>query len=82
MHEAITGDKIFGNYRASGYSYDFLIELYRISSKPEDKSYANPIVTKALDHIAANYKSHISLNELCEITSVSISIYADFFSQR
>ncbi len=32
MHEAIRSDSVFGNYKASGYLYDFLIEFYRIIS--------------------------------------------------
>ena len=30
MHNALRTDSIFGNYKASGYLYDFLMEFYRL----------------------------------------------------
>lgn len=71
MHEAIRADSVFGNYKASGYLYDFLIEFYRIISFGEPYASPNTALTKAVDHINLNYASHISLEELCTVSGVS-----------
>lgn len=71
MHEAIRADSVFGNYRASGYLYDFLIEFYRIISCGGVSDSPNPALTKAVGFINSNYKSHISLGELCGVSGVS-----------
>ena len=71
MHDALRSDSIFGNYRASGYLYDFLIEFYRIiSSKGNDLVYS-PALMKAIDHINYNYASQITMDELCAAAGVS-----------
>lgn len=71
MHEAIRADSIFGNYRASGYLYDFLIEFYRIISSGGTSSTPNSALMKALDHINCNYPLPISMEELCTVAGVS-----------
>lgn len=71
MHEAIIGDRVFGNFRASGYLYDFLIELYRIFSSSTSTAPTNPVVTRALDYIETHYRAHITLDELCEVAGVT-----------
>ncbi|MGN0636986.1 MAG: AraC family transcriptional regulator [Huintestinicola sp.] len=71
MHEAIRADSVFGNYRASGYLYDFLIEFYRLISSSGVSGAPNSALMKALDHINFNYASPISMNELCAVSGVS-----------
>ncbi len=71
MHESIMSDSIFGNFRASGYLYDFLIEFYRITSAVASSASSNPMITKAVDHINSRYTSQITLDELCAATGVS-----------
>ena len=71
MHESIRADSVFGNYRASGYLYDFLIEFYRIISGSGTTGAINTALMIAVDHINYNYASHITLKELCEISGVS-----------
>lgn len=71
MHEAIRADSVFGNYRASGYLYDFLIEFYSIISADAAFSAPNPALMKALDYINFNYASPISMEQLCAVSGVS-----------
>lgn len=35
MNDTLKTDSVFGNYRVSGYLYDFIIEFYRIISIKE-----------------------------------------------
>lgn len=71
MHESLMSDSIFGNYRASGYLYDFLIEFYRATSAKAAAGSPNSVVIKAVDYINSNYTSAITLEQLCEVTGVS-----------
>ena len=71
MHEAIRDDSIFGNYRAAGYLYDFLIELYRVTSSAATRKITSSAVLKALDYINANYSSSITMEQLCKESGVS-----------
>ena len=70
MHDAIRADSIFGNYRASGFLYDFLIEYYRqISCVGASPSYS-PALAKAVDHINSAFRSEITLEELSGIRRI------------
>ncbi|MGN0649884.1 MAG: helix-turn-helix domain-containing protein [Oscillospiraceae bacterium] len=71
MHEAIRADNFFGNYRASGYLYDFLIEFYRLISSKGISGTPNSALMKAIDYINENYVSPIGMDELCRISGVS-----------
>lgn len=42
MHDAIRADSFFGNFRASGYLYDFLIEFYRLISSGSSSRAPSP----------------------------------------
>ncbi len=71
MHEAIRSGSIFGNYKASGYLYDFLIEFYRLTSVKAAYGAPNSALMTALDYINSNYTAQISLDELCAVSGVS-----------
>lgn len=71
MHEANIGDRIHGNYRASGYLYSFFIELHRIAFKESGITRSNPVVTRAIDFIDANFQKPVSLDEICKAASIS-----------
>ena len=70
MHEALIGDQLYGNHRAAGYLYDFLIEFNRLITATQS-SYASPAVVRAIDYINTNYKRPITMEELCEVSGVS-----------
>lgn len=71
MHEALRDDSIFGNYRVAGYLYDFLIELYRVTSSAATRKIISSAVLKAVDYINANYNSTITMEQLCNESGVS-----------
>jgi AraC-like DNA-binding protein len=71
MHEAIRDDSIFGNYRAAGFLYDFLIELYRVTSSAAMGKSMSSAVIKAIDYINANYKRTVTMAQLCAVAGVS-----------
>lgn len=71
MHEALIGDMIFGNYRAAGFLYDFLIEFYRLTATDITGISANPAVIRAIDYININYAQEISMEQLCQVSGVS-----------
>lgn len=71
MHDAIRTDSFFGNYRASGFLYDFLIEYYRQISSGGASPSSSPALTKAVDHINSAFRSEITLEELSGISGVS-----------
>ena len=71
MHETIRTDNIFGNYRAGGYLYDFLIEFYRLVSIKKTYESPNSALLKAIDYINYNYASAISMENLCDVSKVS-----------
>ena len=71
MHEAIRADSLFGNYRASGYLYDFLIEFYRLVSAKGISGTPNSALMKAIDYINDNYTAALGMKELCEVSGVS-----------
>ena len=70
MHESIRADSVFGNYRASGYLYDFLIEFYRLISENKASQAPNSALMKALDYINENYTSAVSMDDLCYFSLV------------
>mgnify|MGYP004502066175 CR=1 FL=1 len=71
MHDALRSDSIFGNYRAAGFLYDFLIEFYRIISAGSTSQYYSPALMRALDHINSGFAQPITLEQLCNSAGVS-----------
>jgi AraC-like DNA-binding protein len=71
LHDTLMGDRIFGNYRAAGFLYDFLIEFYRLTSAINTGIAANSAVVRAIDYINAHYTEEITMEQLCACASVS-----------
>lgn len=71
MHTALRNDHIGGNLRASGYLYDFLIELERQKNSGDISGYTHPAISKCVDHINENYMYEITLDDLCGISGMS-----------
>ena len=79
MHEAITGDKIYGTFRAAGLLYDFLLELYRQYAVYSTVRTLNPIIIKAIDYINLHFTDDISMKQLCKATGVSSNYLCRLF---
>ncbi len=71
MHDAIRADSIYGNMRASGYLYDFLIEFYRLISPVSTAVSTSPALMRAIDHINYSFGSPITMEQLCGVSGVS-----------
>lgn len=71
MHNALRTDSIFGNYKASGYLYDFLMEFYRLIAYKDPATSVSSALMKALDYINYNYFSPITMGELCSVSGVT-----------
>ena len=71
MHEAIRGDHINGNLRASGYLYSFLIEIARQKNTSARVVTSNRAITAAVDHINNCYESKITMEDLCSAAGLS-----------
>ena len=71
LHDALMGDRIFGNYRAAGFLYDFLIEFYRLTSQGSAGVTAHSAVIRSMDYINAHYTEEITMDQLCTCTGVS-----------
>lgn len=71
MHEALQSDRIGGNLRASGYLYDFLIELDRVRNSGDMSGGSHPAVSKCVEYIDENYMNQITMDELCSTAGVS-----------
>lgn len=71
MHEALQNDRIDGNLRASGYLYDFLIELDRVKNAGDLSGSSHPAVTKCVEYINENYMYQITLEDLCAVADLS-----------
>lgn len=82
MHEAIRADSVFGNYRASGYLYDFLIEFYHLTSSTGVSAAPNSALMKAVDHINFHFTSQITMNDLCAVSGVSKQYLCLLFRQN
>lgn len=71
MHEELLNDSVFGNYKASGILYNFLIEFYRIMSGKSSGGKLSPSLIKAIDYINAHYAEKITMQQLCAESGVS-----------
>jgi len=71
LHDALIGDRFFGNYRAAGFLYDFLIEFYRLTSQVNTGITAHSAVIRAMDYIHTHYREEITMEDLCACTGVS-----------
>lgn len=79
MHEAIRSDSVFGNHRASGYLYDFIIEFYHLITSKGTIGIPNSALIKAIDYINFNYASHITMNDLCSVSGVTAQYLCKLF---
>ena len=71
MHEALSEDTIFGNYRASAQLYSFQIDFYRVFTGEYESGEPTGPLVKAIDYINVNYRDKITLEQLCDVSGVS-----------
>ncbi len=67
IYNALTLDPAYGNMRASGELYRFLLEYNRqIAEIPEVTEKSNRVINRIVDFINEHYSEEISLEMLCE----------------
>jgi len=71
MHEALVSDKLHGNLRASGYLYNFLVELEHSKNAAGARIETSHAIVKCIDYIDNNFSRTITMEELCEVSGVS-----------
>ena len=71
MHEALQTDSLYGNFRASGYLYDFLLEYDRARKASPGSSTPNLAVVKCANYLEEHYREQVTMKDLCALTGVS-----------
>ena len=71
MHAALQHDNIYGNLKASGILYEFMIELDRAINHLNSSTCPNPALKKCLKLIDNSYSSQIKMEDLCEVSGLS-----------
>lgn len=71
MHVALQRDNIYGNLKASGILYEFMIELNRSVNHLNSFFGTNPALKKCLELIDTGYSEQITMEDLCDISGMS-----------
>ena len=70
MHVALQRDNIYGNLKASGILYEFMIELNRSVNHLNSFFGTNPALKKCLELIDTGYSGQITMEDLCDMQTV------------
>ena len=81
MHDSLSSDRLYGNFRASGYLYDFLIELARIKSMKASAVSSNRAIAAAVGYINEHYAERITMEQLCRAANLSKQQLCRLFSR-
>lgn len=71
LHNALVSDKLFGNYRAAGALYEFLIEFYRITSGITSENEICSTLKSAVNYIDDHFSDEITFEDLCKRANVT-----------
>ena len=71
MHAALQHDNIYGNLKASGILYEFMIELDRAIHHLNNSAGPNPALKKCLKLIDSSYSAPITMEDLCAVSGLS-----------
>ena len=71
MHEALQIDRLYGNLRASGYLYDFILEFDRAKGSVGSLGLTHPAIAKCVDFIDRHYAESVTMEQLCDVTGLS-----------
>ncbi len=87
IYQNMKTDALFGNFYASGYLYEFLLEMYRYSNKiltSSEKSQNR--LTGVIQYIDGNFTRKISMDELCKVSDLSEAhlcrLFKKYFGMR
>lgn len=75
IYSALKTDRLYGNYYAGGFAYEFIVEYYRLANnKPSAEISDNGSSRKilaAVNYIDSHYKEEITLEQLCGASGVT-----------
>lgn len=72
IHETLRADNLYGNYSASGYLYQFIIEFNRnLIQKSNVQMASHSALMKALRYIDDHYTEAITMDDLCATSHVT-----------
>lgn len=73
IYSTLKSDRLYGNYYAGGFAYDFLVELYRLANNKvsADEGGDNRTMLSVVDYIDSHYTEEISLEQLSEVAGVT-----------
>lgn len=72
IYQAMSSDALYGNFYASGFLYQFILEMYKHSRKiPSLHDEAPDGFLSALELIDKNYTEKITMDKLCRVSDLS-----------
>ena len=65
IYTALKSDRLYGNYYASGFAYDYLVEFYRLANnKSTAEEYeSNQTIITAVNYIDSHIRDEITLEQ-------------------
>lgn len=83
IHYTLRSDSLYGNYHASTFLYEYLIEFNRIINNKISANYpSSNTMTTIMNYINQNYSSEITLENLCEISGITGQHMCRLFKQH
>ena len=73
IYTTLKSDRLYGNYYASGFAYDYLVEFYRLANNKStaEESESNQTMITAVNYIDSHIKEEITLDQLSQATGVT-----------
>ncbi len=72
IYRTMSDDALYGNYYASGFLYEFILEIYKYSRKiPSFSDEAPDGLISAIEFIDKNYSEKITMDQLCKVSDLS-----------
>ncbi len=72
VYQTMSNDSLYGNYYASGFLYEFFLEMYKHSQKiPSFQDTAPNGLANTVDFIDGHYAEKITMEQLCRVSDLS-----------
>ena len=68
IYTALKSDRLYGNYYAGGFAYDYLVEFYCLANNKStaEESESNQTIITAVNYIDSHIKEDITLDQLSQ----------------
>lgn len=73
IYTILKSDRLYGNYYAGGFAYDYLVEFYRLANNKSviEGSEKNQTLITAVNYIVSHIKEEITLEQLSQAAGVT-----------